>query len=207
MRMPLTSLSLCLVAAASCARPVTQAPAPIVAEVNPAAPLSAIQRAWVDRTLASLSQREKIGQMVMVWVLGDYTNTRDSTFAEVSRWITADGIGGVSMSLGTPIEVAAKINALQKLASVPLLTSADLEPALGRLEGGLFSHYLLEAGSATVFPTAMSIAATGRDEDAWDVGNIIGREARAVGIRINFAPTVDVNNNPANPVINTRSFG
>lgn len=207
MRLPLTSLSLWLIAAASCARPGTQAPVQTVAAVNPAAPLSAAQRDWVDRTLASLSQREKIGQMVMVWVLGDYTNTRDSTFAEVSRWITADGIGGVSMSLGTPIEVAAKINALQKLAKVPLLTSADLEPALGRLEGGLFSHYLLEAGSATVFPTAMSIAATGRDEDAWDVGNIIGREARAVGIRINFAPTVDVNNNPANPVINTRSFG
>jgi beta-N-acetylhexosaminidase len=111
------------------------------------------------------------------------------------------------MSLGTPIEVAAKVNAFQRLAKVPLLVSADLEPALGRLEGGLFSHYLLDAGSATVFPTAMSIAATGRDQDAYDVGNIIGREAKAVGIHVNFAPTVDVNNNPANPVINTRSFG
>lgn len=145
--------------------------------------------------------------MVMVWVLGDYTSTGDSTFAEVSRWIREDGIGGVSMSLGSPIEVAAKVNAFQRMARVPLLVSADLEPALGRLEGGVFTHYLMDAGGATVFPTAMAIAATGRDQDAYDVGKLIGEEARAVGIRINFAPVVDVNNNPANPVINTRSFG
>jgi len=145
--------------------------------------------------------------MVMMWVLGDYTSTGDSTFAEIRRWITDDGIGGVSMSLGSPIEVAAKVNAMQRLARVPLLVSADLEPALGRLEGGVFTHYLMDAGGATVFPPAMAIAATGRDEDAYDVGRIIGLEARAVGIHVNFAPVVDVNNNPSNPVINTRSFG
>ncbi len=142
-----------------------------------------------------------------MWVLGDYTSTGDSTFAEIRRWITDDGIGGVSMSLGSPIEVAAKVNAMQRLARVPLLVSADLEPALGRLEGGVFTHYLMDAGGATVFPPAMAIAATGRDEDAYDVGRIIGLEARAVGIHVNFAPVVDVNNNPSNPVINTRSFG
>lgn len=201
-------LALLFTVATSCApRAVLEAPAPAAVGINPAAPLTAVQQQWVERTLASLSPREKIGQMVMMWVLGDYTNAQDSTFAEVSRWITADGLGGVSMSLGTPIEVAAKVNAFQKLAKVPLLVSADLEPALGRLEGGVFSHYLLDAGSATVFPTAMSIAATGRDQDAYDVGQAIGREAKAVGIHINFAPTVDVNNNPSNPVINTRSFG
>jgi len=143
----------------------------------------------------------------MEWVLGDYTNTRDSSYAEVIRWIERDHIGGVSMSLGTPIEVAAKINDMQRRSKVPLLTSADLEPGLGRLEGGLFAHYMLDAGSATVFPTAMAIAATARDSDAYDVGRAIAREGRAVGIHINFAPVVDVNNNPSNPVINTRSFG
>ena len=173
----------------------------------PGTPLSAAQRAWIDSTLGSLSLRQRVGQMVMVWVLGDYTNTRDSSFAEVRGWIGRDGIGGVSMSLGSPIEVADKVNAMQRLSRVPLLVSADLEPALGRLEGGVFTHYLLDAGSATVFPTAMAIAATARDSDAYDVGRVIGREARAVGITINFAPVVDVNNNPANPVINTRSFG
>src|SRR5439155_11172511 len=170
-------------------------------------PLTATQRRWVDSTLASLSLRERVGQMVMVWVLGDYTSNGDSSFAEVRRWIEQDHIGGVSMSLGTPIEVAAKINAMQRIARVPLIASADLEPGLGRLEGGLFTHYLLDAGSATIFPSNMAIAATGRDEDARDVARAIGEEARAVGIQIDFAPVVDVNNNPNNPVINTRSFG
>jgi len=145
--------------------------------------------------------------MVMIWMLGDYSNTRDSSYAEVIRWVEQDHVGGVSMSLGTPIEVAAKLNDLQRRARVPLLTSADLEPGLGRLEGGLFAHYMLDAGSATVFPPAMAIAATGRDSDAYDVARTTAREGRAAGIQINFAPVVDVNNNPANPVINTRSFG
>jgi beta-N-acetylhexosaminidase len=169
--------------------------------------LTAAQQHWVDSTLASLSLHDRVGQMVMVWVLGDYTSNGDSSFAEVRRWIEQDHIGGVSMSLGTPIEVAAKINAMQRLSPVPLIASADLEPGLGRLEGGLFSHYLLDAGSATVFPSNMAIAATGRDADARDVARVIGQEARAVGIEIDFAPVVDVNNNPNNPVINTRSFG
>lgn len=173
----------------------------------PGTPLSVAQQRWIDSTFRSLTLRQQVGQMVMMWVLGDYTNTDDPTFAEIRRWIVDDGIGGVSMSLGSPIEVAAKINAMQRMARVPLLVSADLEPSLGRLEGGVFTHYLMDAGGATVFPTAMAIAATGRDEDAFEVGRIIGREARAVGIHINFAPTVDVNNNPSNPVINTRSFG
>src|SRR5512133_879909 len=77
---------------------------------DPRARLTAAQAKWIDSTLASLPLRERIGQMVMVWVLGDYTSYGDSTFAEVRRWIERDHIGGVSMSLGTPIEVAAKIN-------------------------------------------------------------------------------------------------
>jgi beta-N-acetylhexosaminidase len=173
----------------------------------PSEPLSPRQRRWVDSTLATLSLHDRIGQMVMIWMLGDYSNNRDSSFAEVIRWVEHDRVGGVSMSLGTPIEVAAKLNDLQRRAAVPLLVSADLEPGLGRLEGGLFAHYMLDAGSATVFPPSMAIAAAGRDSDAYDVGRAIAEEGRAVGIHINFAPVVDVNNNPSNPVINTRSFG
>ncbi|HET7550825.1 MAG TPA: glycoside hydrolase family 3 N-terminal domain-containing protein [Gemmatimonadaceae bacterium] len=182
-------------------------PTTVAGTLDPRTPLTAAQQAWVDSTLASLTLRERVGQMVNVWVLGDYTNVRDSSFAEVLRWIVHDNVGGVSMSLGSPIEVAAKINAMQRAARVPLLVSGDLEPNLGRLEGGVFTHYLMDAGSATVFPNAMAIGATGREEDAYDVGRIIGREARAVGFTTDFAPVVDVNNNPANPVINTRSFG
>ncbi|GAC1649326.1 MAG: glycoside hydrolase family 3 N-terminal domain-containing protein [Gemmatimonadaceae bacterium] len=175
--------------------------------VDARSPLTLDQQRWIDSTLRSLSLRERVGQMIMVWVLGDYTNTRDSTFAQVRRWITDDRVGGVSMSLGSPIEVAAKINAMQRLAAVPLLVSSDVEPGLGRLEGGVFSHYLLDAGSATVLPSNMAIGAGGRLQEAYDAGRVVGREARAVGIHIAFAPTVDVNSNPSNPVINTRSFG
>jgi len=203
---------LVLCVATACAMPHSTAPAAArppapIAPFDASAPLTAAQQRWVDSTLASLSLHDRVGQMVMVWVLGDYTSNGDSSFAEVRRWIEQDHIGGVSMSLGTPIEVAAKINAMQRLSPVPLIASADLEPGLGRLEGGLFSHYLLDAGSATVFPSNMAIAATGRDADARDVARVIGQEARAVGIEIDFAPVVDVNNNPNNPVINTRSFG
>jgi len=169
--------------------------------------LSDAERRWVDSTLATLSLRERVAQMVMVWALGDYTNTSDPTYAQLVRWIEQDGVGGVAMSLGTPIEVAAKLNDLQRRARVPLVVGADLEPGLGRLEGGLFTHYLLEAGGATVLPPAMAIAATGRADDAYAAGRIIALEGRAAGIHVNFAPVVDVNNNPANPVINTRSFG
>ena len=175
--------------------------------LDPRTPLTKTQNAWVERTLASMTLRERVGQMVNVWVLGDYSNTRDSAFAEVLRWIKNDHIGGVTMSLGSPIEVAEKINAMQRASKTPLMFGADLEPNLGRLEGGVFTHYLMDAGGATVFPNAMAIAATGRVSDAYDVGRAIAEEAKAVGILMNFAPVVDVNNNPANPVINTRSFG
>jgi beta-N-acetylhexosaminidase len=165
------------------------------------------QREWVERTLARLTLRERVGQMVQVWVLGDYTNAADPTFLEVRRWIAEDKVGGITMSLGSPIEVAAKINALQRLAAVPLLVSSDVEPGLGRLVGGVFLPYMMQGGSATLVTTNMAIGAAGRDEDAYEIGRIVGREARAIGITVAFAPTVDVNNNPANPVINTRSFG
>jgi beta-N-acetylhexosaminidase len=143
----------------------------------------------------------------MLWVLGDYAHEDDSAYAAVRSAVTDHHIGGVIMSLGSPIEVAAKVNALQRLSTTPLLVASDLEPGLGRLVGGTFVPTLMNAGSATIFPRNMAIGATGEVSDAFEVGRVIGREARAVGIHLVFAPTVDVNNNPANPVINTRSFG
>ncbi|HJR65374.1 MAG TPA: glycoside hydrolase family 3 protein [Gemmatimonadaceae bacterium] len=206
----LSLVAIAIILAGACSRPSassTPAPAASANALSWSAPLSARDRAWVDRTLASLSPRERVAQMVMLWVLGDYAHVEDSTFADARRAVAEDRIGGVIMSLGSPIEVASKVNSLQRLATVPLLVASDLEPGLGRLVGGTFVPTLMSAGSATVFPSNMAIAATGEVRDALEVGRIIGREARAVGIHFAFAPTVDVNNNPANPVINTRSFG
>jgi beta-glucosidase-like glycosyl hydrolase/CubicO group peptidase (beta-lactamase class C family) len=171
------------------------------------APLNDAARTWIEQTLARLTLREKVGQMTSAWVLGDYTSTSDPSYVEVRRWVEQDGVGGITMSLGTPIEVAAKLNDLQRLARIPMLVHSDLEPNLGRLEGGIFAPYTYGAGSATVIPANMAIGATGDTSLARRAGEIIGREAMAVGINTVFAPTVDVNNNPANPVINTRSFG
>jgi beta-N-acetylhexosaminidase len=206
-----------LLASAGCARaPATPGaePAPSArAAAPPAAPmtlsraLTSPERAWIDRTLAGLSLRDRVAQMVTVWVLGDYTHAADPSFLRIRQHIERDHVGGVVMSLGSPIEVAAKVNAMQRLSRVPLLVSSDLEPGLGRLEGGFFSNSTTSAGSATVLPSNMAIGAGGREADALEAGRIVGREARAVGIHLAFAPTVDVNNNPANPVINTRSFG
>jgi beta-N-acetylhexosaminidase len=171
------------------------------------APLSRDATRWIDQTLAGLTLRERVGQMVTVWALGDYTSTTDPSYVELRRWIQEDGVGGITMSLGSPIEVAAKINDFQRLAKIPLLISSDIEPGLGRLEGGIFAPNSYGGGSATILPNNMAIGATGKETFAFEAGRITGREAKAIGIHIAFAPVVDVNNNPANPVINTRSFG
>lgn len=175
--------------------------------LDPSVPLPAGHRRWIDSTLATLSTRERVAQMVMVWVLGDYTSARDPGFLRITEHVRTDGIGGIVMSLGSPIEVAAKVNYLQDRARIPLLVSSDVEPGLGRLEGGVFAPSLMSGGNATVLPTNMAIGATGRVEDAEAAGRIIGQESRAIGIHMAFAPVVDVNNNPSNPVINVRSFG
>jgi beta-N-acetylhexosaminidase len=200
----------------SCTPHTTTGPARAVRPASPGftpslvAPLNAEARAWVERTLSSLTLRQRVAQMVMVWVLGDYASSSDPAYAEARQWIVDDGVGGVVMSLGSPVEVAAKLNDFQRLATrrgLPLLVASDVEPGLGRLEGGIFAPTLYTGGSATILPSNMAIGATGRVANAELAGRITGREARAIGIHMAFAPVVDVNNNPANPVINTRSFG
>ncbi len=194
----------------------TGAPAPMLAGAPTraaiGAPLTAADTRWIDSTIATLPLRDRVAQLVTVWVLGDYVNRDDPSFVQIRRWIGVEHVGGVIMSLGSPLEVAAKVNAMQRLAlatpsRLPLLVSSDLEPGLGRFEGGVFPPQLWSAGSATVLPTNMAIGATGRAEDAESIGRVVGREARAAGVQVVFAPDADVNNNPANPVINVRSFG
>ncbi|HLV27415.1 MAG TPA: glycoside hydrolase family 3 N-terminal domain-containing protein [Gemmatimonadales bacterium] len=196
--------------AAAAADPAPAAPLPLRTSLTD--PLSDAEQRWIDRAVERLPLRERIAQLVMVWVLGDFTNAADPAYAQVERQIREMGIGGVVMSLGSPIEVAAKVNSMQRAAlerdpAIPLLVSSDLEPGLGRLEGGVFVPSLLPAGSATVLPSSMAIGATGSERNARDAGRVTGREAVAIGIHLVFAPVADVNNNPANPVINIRSFG
>lgn len=171
------------------------------------APLPTEASRWIEATIQAMPLRDRVAQMVMIWVLGDYTSTTDSAFAWAVDRIEIDHVGGVVMSLGSPIEVAAKVNALQRRSRIPLLVASDVEPGLGRLEGGVFAPGLLAGGNATVLPSNMAIGATGSEAHARAAGRITGLESRAIGIHLAFAPTVDVNNNPLNPVINVRSFG
>ena len=117
-------------------------------------------------------------------------------------------MGGLIETLGPPLEAAVKFNRLQRLADVPLLVTADMEHGPGQLlNGGTVLPYGLQNGGGTRFPPAMGLGAAADEGLAYELGRITALEARAVGVHLNFAPVLDVNNNPANPIINTRSFG
>ena len=191
---------------------VLAAAAPVCAQGSfpPAAirPLSADQRAWVEGTLVSLSLREKVGQMVMPWVGGEYLAVDSEGFDRLGAWVRDEGIGGIVVSVGLPHSYAAKANALQHLARVPLLVASDMENGPGMRMSGIYSFpHLLPQGGGTAFPPLMALGAAGSDSLAYALGRVLAREARAVGVHMTFGPVLDVNSNPANPIINTRSFG
>ena len=112
------------------------------------------------------------------------------------------------MSVGSPLEIAAKLNALQRMSDLPLLVGGDLEFGAGyRARGGYFLPNGIDLGGAVLFPPEMAIGATRDTMLAYEQGRITAIEGRAIGFHIDFSPILDVNNNPANPVISTRSFG
>ena len=164
--------------------------------------------AWVERTLTGLTLRQKVGQLIMPWVLGDFAPEGSASHDRILEYIEDQGIGGVIMSVGSPTEVAAKLNDFQAHSDIPLLVAADLETGAGfRMRGAVQMPGTIELGGATDFPSLMAVGATADPQLAYEMGRITAREARGVGIHIPFAPVLDVNNNPDNPIINVRSFG
>lgn len=163
---------------------------------------------WVDSTLASLSLREKVGQMVMPWMGGGYLSVGSPEHERLAQWVEEEGVGGLIISIGPPLEVASRSNLLQAMADVPLLIATDMEHGPGqRLDAGYLLPWASSLGSGTVFPPVMGLGAAGDPELAYEMGRITAVEARAAGIHWTFAPVVDVNNNPDNPIINVRSYG
>ena len=167
--------------------------------------LSAEAEAWVRSTLERMSLDEKIGQLVMVACYGGFCPVESNEFRKLARQVEENHIGGLIIATrrgGLGIErsqaypTAALVNNMQGRARVPLLVGADFERG---------TAMRLEEGSS--FPQAMAVAAAGNPEDAYTMGKITALEARAVGVPLIFAPVADVNSNPANPVINIRSFG
>ncbi len=179
-----------------------------LAQAEVSAPVVQDARSWAERTLAELTLEEKAGQILMPWVLGDFAPEGSESHDRVFSFIEEYKIGGVIMSVGTPFEVAAKLNDLQAHAELPLLVAADLETGAGfRMRGAIHMPGAIDLGGATNFPSLMAVGATGREDLAYEMGRITALEARAVGVHVPFAPVLDVNNNPDNPIINVRSFG
>jgi beta-N-acetylhexosaminidase len=160
---------------------------------------------WAEKTLRHLSVEEKIGQIFMIWCRASFLNVESPEYLQWLEDMRKYHVGSFTMSVHVdgpfllrtePYEVAELLNRLQRESKLPLLFAADFERGL--------SNRLL---GATIFPHAMAFGADGNVEDAETFGLITGHEARAIGVHWNFFPDADVNSNPANPIINTRSFG
>ncbi|MGA9527001.1 MAG: glycoside hydrolase family 3 protein [Terriglobales bacterium] len=162
-------------------------------------------RTWAEKTLRSMSTEEKVGQLFMIWVKLQFMNQADPLWLQLRDNVRKYHIGSLDMTVPTdgpvllknqPFEAADLLNRLQRESKLPLILAADFERGVAmRLNG------------TTVFPHAMAFGATGKPENAEEFGRITALEARAIGIQWDLFPVADVNSNPANPIINTRSFG
>jgi len=160
---------------------------------------------WAERTLRKMSVEEKVGQLFMIWTRAQFVNVNSPEYAQLRDTMNKYHVGSFAMTVryeppfiyrNEPFEAAQLLNRLQSDSKLPLLIAADFEVGVSnRLHG------------TTAFPNAMAIGATGRADYAESFGRITGLEARAIGIHWNFFPVADVNSNPENPIINTRSFG
>ena len=151
---------------------------------------------WADRELRRMSLQEKVGQLISVGINASFLNRESDAYKALRRQVETNHVGGLIL-FGSPVyESVVLINRMQQHARLPLLISADLERGAG-----------MRLFDTTDFGWVMATGATGNPEYARRMGEITGREARALGIQHVLAPVVDVNNNAANPVINVRSFG
>ncbi len=147
----------------------------------------------MDSIFAGLSQEEKIGQLFMV---AAYSNKTDAHIQEIEALIKEQHIGGLIFFQGNPRAQATLTNRYQGIAEVPLLIGMDAEWGLG-----------MRLDSTMNFPRQLTLGAIQDNQLLYQMGREIARQCKILGVHVNFAPVVDVNNNPANPVINDRSFG
>ncbi|HEY2118242.1 MAG TPA: glycoside hydrolase family 3 N-terminal domain-containing protein [Candidatus Acidoferrum sp.] len=167
--------------------------------------LSPEQEKWVTGTLSTMTVEEKVGQLLFATYHGSFTSTDSAAYAQMLHSVNDLHVGGfINITHGSPLGIvksqayptAVLTNQLQAKSKLPLLIGADFERGTAmRLDEG------------TSFPTAMALAAAGNPKDAYTMGKVTALEARAAGIHWIYAPDADVNNNPGNPIINTRSFG
>ncbi|HUQ33171.1 MAG TPA: glycoside hydrolase family 3 N-terminal domain-containing protein [Pyrinomonadaceae bacterium] len=150
---------------------------------------------WVEATLREMTLEERVGQLLMPDTSGILVHEESERYARLIHSIEKLNVGGFIIYNGDALTTAALTNRLQARARVPLLFASDFEGGVGmQLRGG------------TRLPRAMALAATGDTESAAEAARITAGEGRAIGVHVNFYPVLDVNNNPANPIINTRAF-
>ncbi|MGF1555193.1 MAG: glycoside hydrolase family 3 N-terminal domain-containing protein [Paucihalobacter sp.] len=151
------------------------------------------QRTWVDSTYKSMTLEEKIGQLFMVQVFSDKNESHKS---EILKQIKEQHIGGVIFSKGGPMRQAKLNNELQAASKIPLLVGMDAEWGLS-----------MRLDSTYAFPWNMTLGAIKDDALIEQTGKHIGEHCKRLGVHFNFAPVVDINTNPNNPIIGNRSFG
>lgn len=151
---------------------------------------------WADKQLKKMTVDEKIGQIVHIGVNAQYLSQDSNEYKELMRHVVENKVGGVTVFVGGLYETVHLVNRMQENAKIPLLISADFETGVG-----------MRFFDTVNFPWNMAVAATGNPEFARREGEIVGREAKAMGVQQVFAPVADVNNNADNPVINVRSYG
>lgn len=148
---------------------------------------------WVDSVFASLNLEQRIAQLIMIRVR---TDMDQAYYDQMVRDVKAHNVGGIAFFRGSPTRQVLLTNRMQSQVQTPMLVAMDAEwgPSM-RLD------------STIVFPRQMALGAIQEDHLVYQMGMEIGRQLRRLGVHINFAPVVDVNNNPDNPVINFRAFG
>jgi beta-glucosidase-like glycosyl hydrolase/CubicO group peptidase (beta-lactamase class C family) len=156
-------------------------------------PSAYLHSPWVDSVFNSLTFEQRIGQLLMV---AAYSNKDRKHVEQVAGHITKYGIGGVIFFQGGPLRQAHLTNYYQHLSKTPLLVGMDAEWGLG-----------MRLDSCIAFPRQMALGAVQNTGLILRMGEEIGRQLKRMGVHLNFAPVVDVNNQPANPVIGIRSFG
>ncbi|MBI3790508.1 MAG: hypothetical protein HY275_06485, partial [Gemmatimonadetes bacterium] len=129
--------------------------------------------AWTDRTLKRLTTRQKAAQLVWPWILGDFVPEGSLEWARLMQLVLDDEVGGFILSVGSPTEIAAKVNALQRLSRLPLLMSADYETGVGfRARSPYFVPNEIELGGATNFPLQMALGASRDTALAYAMGRV-----------------------------------
>jgi beta-N-acetylhexosaminidase len=150
----------------------------------------------IEKELGKMTLDEKVGQMIIAQIESRYNNPGDANYLQLQQLVREGKVGGIMFMKGNTFNAAMMANQFQSLAPRPLLISADMERGLAmRLSG------------ATEFPPNMALAAAGDPKLAYEMAKAIAAEARTAGIHQSYSPNVDLNINPANPIINTRSFG